>query len=169
MIRVVNVWHHYGVRPVLKDVSLHVECGRLVAVMGPNGMGKSTLLTLIGGLLWPLEGFVEIDGKRRRSSIEAEIAIRKKLVYLPDQPFLPPDSTGREFLLAVGRLYEVGERRLMEHADHRIRGDTADLLGKIGSPEAIPALKKAAADKNPDVVEAVEEALEEIATGTKYM
>lgn len=117
MIRVVDVWHHYGVRPVLKDVSLHVECGQLVAVMGPNGMGKSTLLALIGGLLWPLKGFVEIDGKRRRSSIEAEIAIRKKLVYLPDQPFLPPDSTGREFLLAVGRLYEVEERRLMEHAE----------------------------------------------------
>lgn len=132
MIQVVDVWHHYGVRPVLKDVSLHVECGQLVAVMGPNGMGKSTLLALIGGLLWPLEGFVEIDGKRRRSSVEAEIAIRKKLVYLPDQPFLPPDSTGREFLLAVGRLYEVGERRLMEHADRLL--EVFDLARQADSP-----------------------------------
>lgn len=132
MIKVAGVWHHYGVRPVLKDVSLHVECGQLVAVMGPNGMGKSTLLALIGGLLWPLKGFVEINGKRRRSSIEAEIAIRKKLVYLPDRPFLPPDSTGREFLLAVGRLYDVGERRLMTHADQLL--EVFDLARQADSP-----------------------------------
>jgi hypothetical protein len=44
MIRVVDVWHHYGIRPILKDVSLEVGAGELVAV------------------LWPLKGYVEIDG-----------------------------------------------------------------------------------------------------------
>ena len=117
MIRVEKVWHHYGVRPVLKDVSLHIEQGELVAVMGPNGMGKSTLLALIGGLLSPLKGYVEIDGLRRRSSIDAEKAIRKKVVYLPDRSYLPPDVTGREYLLAIGRLYEVEEQRLMEQVE----------------------------------------------------
>ena len=117
MIRVEKVWHHYGIRPVLKNVSLHVGKGELVAVMGPNGMGKSTLLALIGGLLSPLKGYVEIDGLRRRSSIEAEIAIRKKMVYLPAQAYLPPDVTGREYLLAIGRLYDVEEERLMQQTD----------------------------------------------------
>ena len=41
MIDVVHVTHHYGIRPVLKDVSLHVERGEVLALMGPNGMGKS--------------------------------------------------------------------------------------------------------------------------------
>jgi ABC-type multidrug transport system ATPase subunit len=117
MIRVEKVWHHYGVRPVLKNVSLHVERGELVTVMGPNGMGKSTLLALIGGLLSPLKGYVEIDGLRRRSSIKAEKAIRKKVVYLPDRAYLPPDVTGREYLLAIGRLYDVEEERLMEQTE----------------------------------------------------
>ena len=117
MIRVVNVWHHYGVRAVLRDVSLRVEAGELVAVMGPNGMGKSTLLSLVGGLLWPLKGHVEIDGHKRRNSVEEEIEIRKKLVYLPDEPFLPINNTGRELLLAMGRLYEVEEQRLMDHVE----------------------------------------------------
>ncbi len=117
MIRVENVWHHYGIRPILKNVSLQVEAGQLVALMGPNGMGKSTLLVLIGGLLSPLKGYVEIDGLKRRSSIEAEKAIRKKMVYLPDQPYLPPDVTGREYVLAIGRLYDVEEQRLMEQTD----------------------------------------------------
>ena len=117
MIKVVDVWHHYGIRPILRDVSLHVEHGELVAVMGPNGMGKSTLLALIAGILCPLKGHVEIAGLKRRSSIENEIEIRKKLVYLPDDPYLPSSSTGREFLLAVGRLYEIEDQHLMEHVD----------------------------------------------------
>lgn len=117
MINVVNVWHHYGIKPILRDVSLKVEAGELVAIMGPNGMGKSTLLGLMAGVLWPIKGYVEIDGYKRRNSIEEEIEIRKKVLYLPDNPFLPLYNTGREYLLAVGRLYEVEEERLLEHVE----------------------------------------------------
>ena len=130
MIKVVDVWHHYGIRPVLRDVSLHVETGELVAVMGPNGMGKSTLLSLIAGLLYPIKGYVEVNGHRRRSSIEHEMEIRKKMVYLPDIPYLPLHCTGREFLLAVGRLYDIDEERLMQHIERILPlfdlGDKAD-------------------------------------------
>jgi ABC-type multidrug transport system ATPase subunit len=132
MIEVVHVWHHYGVKPVLRDVSLHVEAGELVAVMGPNGMGKSTLLGLMAGVLSPLKGYVQIDGLKRRNSVEEEIEIRKKTIYLPDTPFLPPFSTGREFLLAVGRLYEVEEERLMEHVEQLLK--LFDLVEQADSP-----------------------------------
>src|SRR5262249_12064196 len=56
-------------------------------------------------------------GRRRRGSTEDEQAIRQTTVYLPDQPWLPAQRTGREFLLSVGRLYGVEEFRLMEHVD----------------------------------------------------
>jgi ABC-2 type transport system ATP-binding protein len=132
MINVVNVWHHYGVKPVLKNVSLKVETGQLVAVMGPNGMGKSTLLALMAGVLWPIKGCVEIDGHKRRNSVAEEIEIRKKVLYLPDNPFLPLHSTGREFLLAIGRLYEVEEERLMEHSEQLLK--LFDLDANADSP-----------------------------------
>ncbi len=132
MINIVDVWHHYGVKPILKNVSLKIETGELVAVMGPNGMGKSTLLGVVGGVMSSIKGYVEIDGLKRRNSVKEEIAIRKKTVYLPDDPFLPPFSTGREFLLAVGRLYEVEEERLMDHSEQLLK--LFDLEEQADSP-----------------------------------
>jgi ABC-type multidrug transport system ATPase subunit len=117
MFRVVDIVQHYGVRPVLKGITLEIGAGQLVAVVGPNGMGKSTLLSVMAGILAPQRGYVEYDGLRRRNSVADEIAIRRQVVFLPDHPFLPGASTGREFLLAVGRLYEIDEERLMDHVD----------------------------------------------------
>lgn len=134
VISVKNVWHHYGIRPILKDVSLDIKHGELVVVMGPNGMGKSTLLGLIGGTMYPIRGEIEIDGKIRRSSVENEQAIRKKVVYLPDTPFLPPRSTGQEFLLSVARLYDIDSLQAMKHAEDLL--EVFDLKEKADSPIA---------------------------------
>jgi len=115
MIRVSDVSHHYGVKPVLSHVNLDVPTGELVAVMGPNGVGKSTLLSIIAGLMAPAKGFVEINGLRRRINEETELQIRKRMVFLPDQPWLPEFKTGREWLMAIGQLYDVDDERLMDH------------------------------------------------------
>jgi len=118
VIELHDVTQHYGVRPVLRGINLRIERGELVVLLGPNGMGKSTLLGVMAGVLAPQRGWVMIDGRLRRGSVEDELAIRKQTVYLPDQPWLPGNLTGREFLLAVGRLYDVEDLRLMAHAEH---------------------------------------------------
>lgn len=117
MIDVVGVVQHYGIRPVLRGVTLHVARGEMLAILGPNGMGKTTLLGVMAGVLSPQRGYVEIDGLRRRQSVEEELQIRRRVVYLPDHPWLPKNRTGREFLLAVGRLYDIEEERLMDHVE----------------------------------------------------
>lgn len=121
MIEVVDVTHHYGVRPVLREVSLTIETGELITILGPNGMGKTTLLGVMAGVLQPLKGFVRIDGLRRRESEKDELAIRRRVCYLPDHPWLPSNRTGREFLLAVGRLYEIDDDRLLDHVDRLLK------------------------------------------------
>jgi ABC-type multidrug transport system ATPase subunit len=117
VIKVVDVTQHYGMAPVLKRVSLTVERGELLSITGPNGMGKSTLLGVMAGLTPPLRGHVEVAGVRRRSSVEGEQQIRKQVVYLPTEPWLPMHRTGREFLYAVGQLYGVSTDRLNTHVD----------------------------------------------------
>lgn len=117
MIRVVDVTQHYSVRPVLRGVSVEIERGEMVTILGPNGMGKTTLLGVMAGVIQPQKGFVEIDGLRRYGSAEEELEIRKRVVYLPDHPWLPKSRTGREFLFGVGRLYGRDYDRLQDHVE----------------------------------------------------
>src|SRR5579872_4595643 len=129
MIKVVDVTQHYGIRPVLSRINLLIPDGSLSAVIGPNGMGETTLLAVIAGVLTPQLGHVEIEGLRRKSSIEAELAIRRNVVYLPDRPWLPKNRTGREFLLGVGRLYDIPVERLIDHAERLLQLFELDKLG----------------------------------------
>ncbi|QDS98337.1 ABC transporter ATP-binding protein [Adhaeretor mobilis] len=121
MIRVVNLTQHYSVRPVLIDISMEIATGELVTVLGPNGMGKSTLIQALAGILAPQEGYVEFDGVRRRSSPEGELAIRSKVAYLPDKPWLPTSWTGRDFILAAAQLYDIPASGAMDHAERLLK------------------------------------------------
>lgn len=66
-------------RPVLKDLSLHVPAGRRVALAGPSGIGKSTMLSLLLRLYDPWEGRVLLDGRDTReytvASLRAQVSI----------------------------------------------------------------------------------------------
>lgn len=117
MIQLTDVTQHYGVRPVLKRINLTIQAGQVVAIIGPNGMGKSTLLSVMAGVLSPQRGSVYIDGQLRKGTVESELAIRRRSVYLPDKPWLPKDRTGREFLIGVGQLYSIDDTDLLEHVD----------------------------------------------------
>jgi ABC-2 type transport system ATP-binding protein len=132
VIELHDITQHYGVRPVLRGISLRIERGEVVVILGPNGMGKTTLLGVMAGVLSPQKGEVRIDGLKRRGSEEEELAIRRMTVYLPDKPWLPANRTGREFLLSVGRLYDVEDERLMGHVDQLL--DLFDLNDKGDSP-----------------------------------
>src|SRR5215470_10740493 len=61
-------------RPALNGIDLDVEAGRITAVMGPSGGGKSTLLNLIGGLDRPTSGEIVVDGVRVDRLSEAAAA-----------------------------------------------------------------------------------------------
>jgi branched-chain amino acid transport system ATP-binding protein len=91
---------------VVRSADLEVEAGELLAVLGGNGTGKSTLLWAIAGLLRPRAGRVELDGQEVTGLPAARLAARG-LRLLPQSRRVFPSLTVRENLeapdLAVGR------------------------------------------------------------------
>ena len=74
---------HYGNAPALNHVSLAVEPGRIVGLLGPNGSGKTTLIKLANGLLTPDSGEILIDGAAPGRETHAVVS------YLPERTAIP--------------------------------------------------------------------------------
>jgi zinc transport system ATP-binding protein len=68
LVRVKNVWVHYGDVPVLEDINLSVQQGDFLGIIGPNGGGKTTLLRVILGLIKPSRGKVSVMGTSPRKA-----------------------------------------------------------------------------------------------------
>ena len=67
----------YGAEPVLRGLSLSVEAGEVVCLLGPNGVGKTTLVENLLGSLTPTAGSVRVlDTDRRQSRRQSAIAYR---------------------------------------------------------------------------------------------
>src|SRR5260370_26116659 len=60
LVEVDQVWFGYDERRILKDINLVVPKGKVVAIMGLSGCGKTTLLRLIGGALFPDQGEIRV-------------------------------------------------------------------------------------------------------------
>jgi branched-chain amino acid transport system ATP-binding protein len=87
----------YGATPILFGVSLEVQQGEAVALLGKNGMGKSTLMKTVMGFLRPSRGAVELDGRALTGLTPHEIA-RLGVGFVPENRRVFPGLTVRENL-----------------------------------------------------------------------
>ncbi len=97
MLRVVDVHSAYGATPILFGVSLTVHGSETVALLGRNGMGKTTLLKTIMGFLKPARGQIEFQGQDLIRLPPHEIA-RFGVGYVPETRRIFPGLTVRENL-----------------------------------------------------------------------
>jgi len=82
----------YGRVLALESVSLSVEPGRIVGLLGPNGSGKTTLIKLANGLLSPSSGTIEVCDMAPGSSTHAVVS------YLPERISIPTWMTARQLM-----------------------------------------------------------------------
>jgi branched-chain amino acid transport system ATP-binding protein len=83
MLKVSEIEVRYSGVPVIHNVSLEVNQGELVSVVGANGAGKSTLLKTITGALHPTEGSIQFDNEEISQLSTAEI-VRRGITYIPE-------------------------------------------------------------------------------------
>jgi ATP-binding cassette subfamily B protein len=111
-----------GHAPVLRDVSLVVEPGEMVALVGRTGSGKTTVVNVLTRLYEPPPGTVFLDGRDVREIPRAQL--RAALGVVPQEPFLFSMSVAENIAFGAGA---VGEREIAEAArwaglDEEIRG-----------------------------------------------
>ena len=82
MIKIQNLAFSYGKNEVLKNISMDLEPGRIYGLLGENGVGKTTLLTLLCGLKKTQSGTINTDG---RDPWKREPALLQDQYYLPDE------------------------------------------------------------------------------------
>ena len=83
MLKVSEIEVRYSGVPVIHNVSLEVNQGELVSVVGANGAGKSTLLKAIAGALHPSRGSIQFDHQEISRLSTADI-VRKGITYVPE-------------------------------------------------------------------------------------
>lgn len=115
-----------GKRQILNNVSFSIEKGQLVTLLGPNGVGKSTLLNCITGLLKPQNGMVFLDGKDIFSLSRKSIA--KKIAYVPQKNNVPFDYLVKEFVV-MGRTAHLGILTTPSKHDYKLVDDALLKLG----------------------------------------
>ena len=114
LIELENVSRRYGSVQALRNVSLRVEKGSVLGLLGQNGAGKTTLLNILTGYLAPTEGRALIGGY---DTLLEPAQARRHLGYLPELPPLYDEMTVREYLRFAAELRGVEKRAIPAHVD----------------------------------------------------
>ncbi len=116
-----DIYKGFGHRAVLRGVDLYVLPGRTLAIVGPNGTGKTTLLRILATLARPTSGIVRLCGS---DAVRDPMAARRRLGVVFGATFLYDELTGRENLRHYARLYGVSDAG----------GRIAELAALVGLP-----------------------------------
>jgi len=126
MIIVDDIHKSFGEVEVLRGVSLEVERGEVVSIVGASGAGKSTLLQIVGTLMRPDSGTIEIDGMRPQDMNDRRLSAFRngRIGFVFQFHHLLPEFDARENVMIPALIGGVSKRE----ADRRAR----ELLSTVG-------------------------------------
>lgn len=102
MIEIRNLNFCYKKTPVFSNINLSFSQGSIYGLLGENGVGKTTLLKLICGLLRPIEGSCTIDGITSQDRMPEML---QRIVFLPDEVNLPDGHTPQQYVDELAPFY----------------------------------------------------------------
>ena len=131
VLTVDNINVYYGAIHALKGISLDVNRGEIVTLIGANGAGKSTTMNILTGYLAATSGTVTIDGF---DIMDSPQEAKKRIGYLPELPPLYQDMTVKEYLKFISELKSVPAKQRKRQLDEILYlvklGDMQDRLIK---------------------------------------
>ncbi|TWB04046.1 ABC transporter ATP-binding protein [Bradyrhizobium stylosanthis] len=113
IIDVVELWAGYGATPILQGVTMSVSRGEIVGVIGRNGVGKSTLMRCLIGLLQTWRGTISFMGQDV-TALEADARARAGFGYIPQGRDVFPQMTVEENLQVGELIGGPGGKKLPE-------------------------------------------------------
>lgn len=117
ILDVSGVSKRYGRREVLREITFSAEKGEIIALLGRNGTGKSTLMNMITGYLCQTGGKIAVCGD---DTLESPMKARAHIGYLPEQPPLYPDMTVWEYLHYCAQLRGMSRKQQKLEAERVI-------------------------------------------------
>ncbi|HEY6725635.1 MAG TPA: ABC transporter ATP-binding protein [Polyangiaceae bacterium] len=129
MIEISELYKYYGDRRAVGPLSVRIEKGQVVGLLGLNGAGKTTTLRILACDLLPTSGTVRIDGL---DVVDVPDQVKARVGYLPDTPPVYPEMSISEYLTFAARLRGVPKADLQKRVDEAIDqtelGDERDSL-----------------------------------------
>ena len=112
-----NINFSYATTPIMEDVSLNIDEAQIVAIIGPNGSGKTTFLKIINGTLFPNSGQMLIEGRDTLLWSRKDLA---KTVAIVPQETATIFSFYAEEIVLMGRFPHLSNYRFEDKKDYRI-------------------------------------------------
>ena len=117
-LEIKNLVGGYSQLPVLKDVSLDVQPGELVGLIGLNGAGKSTTLNHVIGILRPFSGEITLNGLNIKDEPEK---YKQQIAYVPETPILYDELTLKEHLELTMDAYGLDHDQAWQRAHQLLK------------------------------------------------
>jgi branched-chain amino acid transport system ATP-binding protein len=102
MLEVTSLFAGYGGRPVLEEVNVSIERGRLVGLLGANNAGKSTFIHTLSGVVPAMSGRIRFEGEDI-TALSPQARVERGIIQVPEGRLVFPDMTIRENLLLGGQ------------------------------------------------------------------
>ncbi|MBE6749908.1 MAG: ABC transporter ATP-binding protein [Ruminococcaceae bacterium] len=125
LLKCENLYKRFGKTEILKDINLDIKSGKIIGLLGKNGMGKTTLIKCINDLLTVSSGKVLINGK--------EIGVESKSVisYLPERTYLDKSLSVNETIKYFATFYKDFDSEKACRLLKDLGLDTAQKLNKM--------------------------------------